>query len=121
VVHVDATVLEDPAQPGQTALEGGIRISAETSRRLACDASRVVMRHDQDGLRSKDRARTSRAALVQRRPDKADEPGIALPTPPSSRPRRGIPGRTGARRHVPLQATGWFHAAGRAGTRHRHR
>jgi len=49
VVHVDATVLEDPAQPGQTALEGGIRISAETSRRLACDASRVVMRHDQDG------------------------------------------------------------------------
>ena len=49
VVHVDATVLEDPAQPGQTALEGGIRISAETSRRLACDANRVVMRHDQDG------------------------------------------------------------------------
>jgi len=49
VVHLDAGVLEDPAQPGQTALEGGIRISAETSRRLACDASRVVMRHDQDG------------------------------------------------------------------------
>jgi hypothetical protein len=49
VVHVDAAVLEDPAQPGQTALEGGIRVSAETSRRLACDASRVVMRHDLDG------------------------------------------------------------------------
>jgi len=44
-----AATLEDPAQPGQTALEGGIRISAETSRRLACDASRVVMRHDQNG------------------------------------------------------------------------
>jgi hypothetical protein len=49
VVHVDAAVLEEPAQPGQTALEGGIRVSAETSRRLACDVSRVVMRHDQDG------------------------------------------------------------------------
>jgi len=49
VVHVDAAVLEDRTQPGQTALEGGIRVSAETSRRLACDASRVVMRHDLDG------------------------------------------------------------------------
>jgi 5-methylcytosine-specific restriction endonuclease McrA len=49
VVHVDAAVLADPAQDGQTALEDGIRISAETSRRLACDASRVVMRHDPDG------------------------------------------------------------------------
>jgi hypothetical protein len=49
VVHVDAAVLEDPRQPGQTVLEGGIRVSAETSRRLACDASRVVMRHDLDG------------------------------------------------------------------------
>jgi hypothetical protein len=30
-------------------LEGGTRVSAETSLRLACDASRVVMRHDPDG------------------------------------------------------------------------
>jgi 5-methylcytosine-specific restriction endonuclease McrA len=49
VVHVDAAVLEDPVQEGQTALEGGIRVSAETCRRLACDASRVVMRQDADG------------------------------------------------------------------------
>jgi uncharacterized protein DUF222/HNH endonuclease len=49
VVHVEAAALEDPAQDGQTALEGGIRVSAETSRRLACDASRVVGRHDPDG------------------------------------------------------------------------
>jgi 5-methylcytosine-specific restriction endonuclease McrA len=49
VVHVDAEVLEDPARSGQTALEDGIRVSAETSRRLACDASRVIMRHDHDG------------------------------------------------------------------------
>jgi 5-methylcytosine-specific restriction endonuclease McrA len=49
VVHVDAPVLADPDQPGQSVLEGGARVSAETSRRLACDASRVVMRHDPDG------------------------------------------------------------------------
>jgi hypothetical protein len=49
VVHVDAPVLADPDQPGQSLLEDGARVSAETSRRLACDASRVVMRHDEDG------------------------------------------------------------------------
>src|SRR5882762_6379771 len=49
VVHVDAEVLADPEQPGQSVLEGGTRVSAETSQRLACDASRVVMRHDHEG------------------------------------------------------------------------
>jgi hypothetical protein len=49
VVHVDAPVLTDPDQPGQSVLEDGGRVSAETCRRLACDASRVVMRHDEDG------------------------------------------------------------------------
>ena len=49
VVHVDAPVLADPDQPGQSVLEDGAHVSAETSRRLACDASRVVMRHDDDG------------------------------------------------------------------------
>ena len=45
VVHVDAAVLADPDQPGQSVLEDGARVPAETSQRLACDASRVVMRH----------------------------------------------------------------------------
>jgi 5-methylcytosine-specific restriction endonuclease McrA len=49
VVHVDAQVLADPDQPGQSVLEDGARVSAEASRRLACDASRVVMRHDEEG------------------------------------------------------------------------
>ena len=43
VVHVDAPVLVDPDAQGQSVLEDGVRVSAETSRRLACDASRVVM------------------------------------------------------------------------------
>jgi hypothetical protein len=49
VVHVDAAVLADPAQAGHSVLEDGVRVPAGTSQRLACDASRVVMRHDQDG------------------------------------------------------------------------
>ena len=49
VVHVDAPVLADPEQPGQSVLEDGARVPAETSQRLACDASRVVMRHDAEG------------------------------------------------------------------------
>jgi len=49
VVHVEAPVLADPDQRGQSVLEDGPHVSSETSRRLACDASRVVMRHDPEG------------------------------------------------------------------------
>ena len=49
VVHVDAQVLADPAQPGESVLEDGAHVSAETSRRLTCDASRTVMRHGKRG------------------------------------------------------------------------
>ena len=50
VVHVDAEVLADADAPGQSVIEGGLRVSAETSQRIACDASRVEMRHDADGV-----------------------------------------------------------------------
>jgi hypothetical protein len=43
VVHVDAAALADPDQPGQSCSRTG-RVPAETSLRLACDASRVEMR-----------------------------------------------------------------------------
>jgi hypothetical protein len=72
VVHVDAPVLADPAEAGQSVLEEGIRVSAETSRRLACDASRVVLRHDGEGRVVEIGARTRtippalRRALQQR-------------------------------------------------------
>ena len=59
VLHVDAEALADSetlvdgSVDGSVAyeseLEGGVRVSAETSRRLACDASRVVMTHGTDG------------------------------------------------------------------------
>ena len=50
VVHIAPGTDADPTP--QTVLEledGGIRVSAETSRRLACDASVVVMREAPDG------------------------------------------------------------------------
>ena len=49
VVHVEADGLGDEAVAGHSALEDGIDVSAETSRRLACDASTVVMTHARDG------------------------------------------------------------------------
>jgi HNH endonuclease/Domain of unknown function (DUF222) len=48
VVHVDAAALADPEQPGQSVLDEG-HCSAEHWRRLACDGSRVIMKHDADG------------------------------------------------------------------------
>ena len=56
--HVDAAVLADPDQPGQSALEDGAHLSAESCRRLACDATRVVMRHAPDGRVTEIGART---------------------------------------------------------------
>ena len=84
VVHVDAAVLADADAPGQSALEGGARVPAGTSQRLACDATRVVMRHDADGRITEVGARTRtippalRRALEHR--DKGcRSPGCRLP------------------------------------------
>jgi hypothetical protein len=49
VVHVDAEALRESSDSGQSVIADGVRVSAETSRRLACDASRVVMTHDAEG------------------------------------------------------------------------
>jgi hypothetical protein len=58
VVHVDAAVLADAGQPGQSVLEDGPRVPAGTSQRLACDATRVIMHHDADGRVTEIGART---------------------------------------------------------------
>jgi hypothetical protein len=87
VVHVDAAVLADPEQPGQSVLEEGSHVSAETSRRLACDASRVVMRHDEDGQVVEIGARTRTIPPALRRALHHRGPELPLPWLPSaSRP-----------------------------------
>ena len=49
VLHVEAATLTEEGEPGLSELEDGTRIAAETARRLACDASRVEIRHDGAG------------------------------------------------------------------------
>ncbi len=49
VVHVDEGVLGRDDQFGQSVVEDGAHISAETSRRLACDAATLTMRHGASG------------------------------------------------------------------------
>jgi len=49
VVHVEAEALVKGSETGQALLEDGVRVSAETSRRIACEASKVVMRHGPGG------------------------------------------------------------------------
>jgi len=79
VVHVDALVLADPEQPGQSVLESGTRVSAETSQRLACDASRVVMREDADGRITEIGARTRTIPPALRRALQHRDRGCRFP------------------------------------------
>jgi len=48
VLHVDEDTLSSDGEPGQSHLEDGQRVSAETSRRLSCDSRRVTMTHGAD-------------------------------------------------------------------------
>ncbi len=52
VLHVDAGTLEAGGEPGRSELEDGTRVSAETSRRLSCDAALVRITHDGQGVRA---------------------------------------------------------------------
>jgi hypothetical protein len=79
VVHVDDPVLADADHPGQSVLEDGARVSAETSQRLACDASRVVMRHDGDGNLLEVGARTRTIPPALRRALQHRDQGCRFP------------------------------------------
>jgi len=79
VVHVDAAVLADPDQRGESVLEDGDHVSAETSQRLACDATRVIMRHDTDGQISEVGARTRTVPPALRRALQCRDRGCRFP------------------------------------------
>jgi hypothetical protein len=79
VVHVDAPVLSDSEQPGHSVLETGTHVSAETSQRLACDATRVVMKHDADGRITEVRARTRTIPPALRRALQHRDRGCRFP------------------------------------------
>jgi hypothetical protein len=79
VVHVDVPVLTDPDAPGQSVLEDGTHVSAETSQRLACDATRLVMRHDADGRITEVGARTRTIPPALRRALQHRDRGCRFP------------------------------------------
>jgi hypothetical protein len=79
VVHVDAAVLADPDQPGQSVLEDGAHCSAEQSRRIACDASRVIMKHDTEGRVIEVGARTRTIPPALRRALQSRDRGCRFP------------------------------------------
>ena len=78
VVHVDAAVLADGDASGQAVLDGA-RVSAETAQRLACDASRVVIRHDADGNITEVGARTRTIPPALRRALQHRDQGCRFP------------------------------------------
>jgi 5-methylcytosine-specific restriction endonuclease McrA len=79
VAHVDAGVLANAEHPGQSILEDGARVSAETSQRLACDASRVAMREDGDGRVVEIGARTRTIPPALRRALQRRDRGCCFP------------------------------------------
>ena len=48
IVHADAQTLDTDAD-GRCEIEGGTPIAAETARRMACDASRIVIKENEKG------------------------------------------------------------------------
>jgi hypothetical protein len=49
VLHVDPATLAPQGEPGRSNLEDGVRVSAETSRRLCCDSALVKVLRGPDG------------------------------------------------------------------------
>jgi hypothetical protein len=49
VLHVDHETLAEDGEPGRSELEDGTRVSAETSRRLSCDAGLVCLTRAANG------------------------------------------------------------------------
>ena len=79
VVHVDAPVLAHDEQSGHSVLEGGTRVPAGTSQRLACDAARVLMRHDSEGRVVEVGARTRTIPPALRRALQHRDQGCRFP------------------------------------------
>ncbi len=80
VIHVDAEVLADPSQPGCSEVAGGVgAISAETSRRLCCDASTVLSIDDKDGTPLSLGRKTRRISTALRRALSRRDDGCCFP------------------------------------------
>lgn len=67
LLHVEPETLKEDAEPGMSELEDGTRVSAETARRLACDASVMSVTREAREGRGGSNARPSPVLDVGRR------------------------------------------------------
>ena len=80
MVHADAATLAERSETGRSELDG-VRVSAETSRRMACDAARVAMGHRDGEVVSVGRRRRTIPPHIRRALEERDRgcryPGCA--------------------------------------------
>jgi hypothetical protein len=79
VLHVDAATLDRTTEPGRSELEDGTRVSAESSRRIACDACVVSVGHGKDGDEPRVRGNTRAVPLRLRRALEVRDRGCRFP------------------------------------------
>ena len=79
VLHVDSSTLSGERESGRSELEDGTRVSAETSRRAACDASLTRVVHDGEGRITHVGRRTRTVSASLRRALEARDRGCRFP------------------------------------------
>ncbi|MEN8145211.1 MAG: DUF222 domain-containing protein, partial [Gemmatimonadota bacterium] len=79
MLHVDADTLASDGEQGRSELEDGTRVSAETSRRLACDGAVVAVGHSTDGSVLSVGRRTRTISPALRRALEARDSGCRFP------------------------------------------
>jgi hypothetical protein len=79
VLHVDTETLARDGEPGHSDLEDGTRVSAESSRRLACDTSVVRVVHEGDGGEVQIQGKTRTVPLRLRRALEIRDRGCRFP------------------------------------------
>jgi hypothetical protein len=79
VLHVEEATLNAQGEPGRSELEDGTRVSAETSRRLACDAKLVRVVHARSGDATRVEGMTRTAPLRLRRTLEVRDRGCRFP------------------------------------------
>ncbi len=79
LLHVDADTLEAEGEQGRSELDDGTRVSAETSRRIACDAAVVTVDHESDGSVLSVGRRTRTISPALRRALEARDRGCRFP------------------------------------------
>ncbi len=79
MLHVDAETLKEEGEPGLSELEDGTRVSAETSRRIACDSRVVKIARGPDGKVQGAGRRTRTVSPSVRRALEARDRGCRFP------------------------------------------